>query len=191
MQWLFLVFIIGSFIFAVINGKADALTEAILTSSGDGVTLTLTLLGGMGFWSGIMKIAEDSGLSRKLYLLLKLPLRLLFRKLEDETALELIGMNVSANLLGLGNAATPSGLRAMKRLDELNHRASAPSYEMILFTVINTASIQLIPTTVALLRSEAGSNQPFSILPASVLTSVCTLTVAILSISLFHRKDSL
>ena len=188
MQWLFVCFIVGSFLFALLTGRIDALNEAIIGSSKNGVTLTFTMLGSMGFWSGMMKIAEESGLTQKICRILKTPLRMLFGNLKDEKALELIGMNVSANLLGLGNAATPLGLRAMKRLDTLNGSAAAPSHEMMLFVVLNTASLQLIPTTVALLRNQAGSAEPFSILPASLLTSLCTLVTAIIVVKLFGGK---
>ena len=189
MQWLFIFFIAGSFVFACICGKMDALSTAALQSCGDGVKLTFTLLGSMGFWSGIMKIAEESGLTAKITRLLQKPIRMLFCGLRDPIAIELICMNITANLLGLGNAATPTGLRVMKRLDALNRAAAEPSFHMMLFVVLNTASLQLIPTTVAYLRGTHGSNAPFGILPATLLTSLCALITAIGAVYVFGKKN--
>ena len=188
MQWLFIFFIAGSFIFACICKNMEALSAAALQSCSDGIKLTFTLLGSMGFWSGIMKIAQESGLTTKITRLLQRPIRMLFAGLRDNEAIELICMNITANLLGLGNAATPLGLRAMKRLDALNGMAAEPSFEMMLFVVLNTASLQLIPTTVAYLRSMHGSDAPFAILPAVLLTSLCALTAAIAAVYLFGKK---
>ncbi len=189
MQWLFVFFMIGSFFFALITGRMDALCKAALESASDGVTLCLTLLGSMGFWSGMLQIAEDAGLMQTLNALMQKPISLLFGGLKDKQALSLIGLNLCANLLGLGNAATPLGLKAMKRLDTLNHAAAAPSFPMAMLVVINTASLQLIPTTVGFLRSQAGSETPFSILPAALLTSACALIAVILTVNLLYRKQ--
>ncbi len=139
-----------------------------------------------------MKIAEDSGLSQLLTKLLAKPVCLLFGKLKDREALKLICMNITANLLGLGNAATPLGIAAIKRLDTLNNYAATPSFSMVMLVAVNTASLQLIPTTVAFLRSQYESCSPFSILPASLLTSLCVLTIVVLTVwILVPRKKQL
>lgn len=190
MQWLFVFFTVGSFLFACFGGKMDALCTAALEGCADGVTLCFTLLGSMGFWSGILRIAEDSGLTKKLTRLLRAPVSLLFGRLKDEKALELICMNITANLMGLGNAATPLGLRAIKQLDALNTHAAQPSFAMTMLVVVNTASLQLIPTTVGFLRSRYGSSEPFAILPAALLCSLCTLTVAVCTVWLTARRES-
>lgn len=190
MQRLFLFMLTGSFVFACISGNMEALCNAALTGCTDGVNLCFTLLGSMGFWSGIMKIAEDSKLTDKITSLMLPLIRRLFGNLQDAEALTLICMNMSANLLGLGNAATPLGLRAMRRLDALNAHAANPSFAMTMLVVVNTASLQLIPTTVGFLRSKYGSLEPFSILPAALLTSACTLIAAVTAVFLLAKRDN-
>ncbi len=189
MQWLFPILIAASFLFACISGRMSELCTAAMNSCTDGVKLCFTLLGGMAFWSGMMRIAEESGLTQKITKLLSKPVRLIFDKLTDKKAVELICMNVTANLFGLANAATPLGLKAMQRLNELNPDCQTASYHMILLVVINTASLQLIPTTVGLLRSQYGSQSPFSILPATLLSSACALIAAVCSVKLCRRME--
>ncbi len=188
MRWLFVFFTVGSFICALLTGHMDTLCKATLESASDGVRLCISLLGSMGFWSGMLRIVKDAGLTDQLGTLLKKPITLLFGGLTDPQAISLIGMNLCANLLGLGNAATPLGLKAMKRLNTLNQAAADPSFAMMMLVVINASSVQLIPTTVGFLRSSYGSDAPFSILPAALLTSVCALAAAILAANLLHRK---
>lgn len=189
MQWLFPILIIASFLFACIGGRMSELCTAAVSSCTDGVKLCLTLLGGMAFWSGMMRIAEESGLTERITKLLSRPVRFIFDRLTDKKAIELICMNITANLFGLANAATPLGLKAMQRLSELNQNAQTASYHMILLVVINTASLQLIPTTVGLLRSQYGSQSPFSILPATLLTSVCALITAVCCVKLCRSLE--
>lgn len=189
MRWLFAILMIGSFVCAVFCGKMEALSLAASNAAANGVQLALSLLGSMAFWSGIMQIAEDSKLTDHIARLLSKPVRWLFWGLTDAVSIRFICMNITANLLGLGNAATPLGLRAMKRLDEIGNHPTTPTRHMSLFTVINTASLQLIPTTVAMLRGNYGSKAPFSILPASVLTSACALLVVIGLVKPFCHPD--
>ncbi len=189
MRWLFVFFTVGAFLFALMTGHMGELSKAVLESASNGVTLCLTLLGSMGFWSGMLRIAEDAGLTKAVSKLLKKPISALFGGLQDEKALECISLNLCANLFGLGNAATPLGIQAMQRLDRLNEASAAPSFAMVMLVVVNTASLQLIPTTVGFLRSRYGSMEPFSILPASLLTSLCALTAAVIAVNLLCRKQ--
>ena len=138
-----------------------------------------------------MRIAQDSGLADRIARLLQPVLRFLFRGVKNGSrALQLIAMNVTANLLGLGNAATPLGLSAMKELakDASEGRANAP---MMLLVVMNTASVQLVPTTVAMLRLKHGAVSPFDILPAVLITSFAAALAAIGAVklcALYGRK---
>lgn len=127
-----------------------------------------------------MKIAEKAELTSFLSSLFSPFVKLLFPKIKKEKhVLEAISMNITANVLGLGNAATPLGIEAMKRLQSINGSDSRASDEMVTFVVINTAAIHIIPTTVATFRGQYGSANPMEIMPASILTSVCALTVAL------------
>jgi len=170
-----------SIVCAMATGRVNEVSTAMLSGAGDAVTLVIALTGAMCLWSGLMRIADQSGLTGKLAKSFSPILRILFPNLpsDGETA-KAISMNVSANLLGMGNAATPFGIAAMKELARSAGDPETATDEMITFVVINTASIQLIPTTVAMLRSAAGSATPFDLMPAIWITSVSALIVGIL-----------
>lgn len=175
--WSFIV--IASVICSILLGNGDNLSSVFVDSAADAVSLLLQLAGIIGLWSGLMKIAEQSGLNALFAKVFALPLRRLFPRLErDSPALEAITMNISANLLGLGNTATPLGLRAMRELRQRSGSDRA-SDEMVLFVVMNTASLQLLPTTLAALRQSYGSAAPFEILVPVWLSSAGALAVAL------------
>lgn len=165
---------------ALLFGNGDALGSAIVESGADAVQLLLTLAGVMALWSGMMKIAEESGLTKILARMFAPVLRLLFPRLPpDGEAFGCITMNITANLLGLGNTATPLGIQAMRALDKLNGGSDTASDEMVIFVVMNTASLQLMPTMLASLRQTAGSAEPFAILAPVWISSACALAVAL------------
>lgn len=169
-----------SFVFALFSGNAQGLSNAAISGAGEAVELTLRLAGGLCFWSGIMRLAQRSGICDLLSRLLSPILRLVFPHLNIKgDAARLISMNISANLLGLGNAATPFGIAAMRELHIQNHQSSRPSDYMVTFAVINSASIQLLPTTLAVLRSSYGCENPMNILPATILCSALSLAVGL------------
>ena len=127
-----------------------------------------------------MEIAENAGITRAFSRILSPVLKLIFPRLKKEDyALEAVSMNITANVLGLGNAATPLGLEAMRRLQEINPDPLTASDEMVVFVVMNTAAMHIVPTTVATLRGQYGSQSPMAIMPASILTSFCALTIAV------------
>lgn len=175
-------------VFAILFGNANELSNELLNSALTAVTLFLKLLGMFCLWGGIMNIAEKSGLTQWIARALNPLLRLIFKDIRNtpKTA-EAISMNITANLLGLGNAATPLGIEAMKRLSEDNSNQKIASNNMVLFVIINTAAIRLIPTTVAMLRLEHGAKQPMDILPASLITSVSAMCVGLLAAKLLER----
>ena len=156
------------------------------------MSVVIKLAGGLVFWSGMMNLIKKSGLGDKIARLLSPLVRLIFPKLDRKSrAAECISLNISANMLGLGNAATPLGIEAMRELNRLNPRPDRPSDDMVCFAVINSASIQILPTTVAILRAAHGSENPMDILPAVLLTSVISLALGLLvakAIPLFERK---
>lgn len=176
-----------SVITAVITGRAELLTQAVFEGSTAAVTLLISLCGGMALWSGIMEIARVCGITKAISKVLRPVIIRIFPDVADDSGIcEAICMNISANMLGLGNAATPFGLKAMKLMANKQNSEIASS-SMIRFVIINTASVQLIPTTVAQLRMEHGANNPMDILPAVWITSVASLVCALLAAVIFER----
>ena len=158
------IFIILSFSYAIFSGNIEELNLGILNSSKDAITLTISLLGTMCLWNGIVKIAMNTNLIDKLTNFLKPIISFLFPDLKKEENIKKeISMNMCANILGLGNAATPLGLKAMKSMQKINDKKDRLSNSMMMFVVINTASIQIIPTTVIAIRNSLGSENPTSI----------------------------
>lgn len=158
------IFIILSFSYAIFSGNVEELNLGILNSSKDAITLTISLLGTMCLWNGIVKIAMNTNLIDKLTNFLKPIISFLFPDLKKEENIKKeISMNMCANILGLGNAATPLGLKAMKSMQKINDKKDRLSDSMMMFVVINTASIQIIPTTVIAIRNSLGSENPTSI----------------------------
>ena len=138
-----------------------------------------------------MKIAVESGFTTLISKLFSPLLRPLFPKLDkDSPAFQSITMNISANLLGLGNAATPFGLKAMEHLHTLNDKGDTASNEMVIFVVMNTASLQLLPTTLATLRQSYGSTAPFEIIVPVWLSSICSLAVALICAYTLNKRDA-
>ena len=180
MNYIFAGIILVSVICGIISGNGEALGNGVINGAQESVQLLITMAGMLLLWSGIMEIARRGGMTRLLGRALSPALRLLFRKIpRDSEALDSISMNVSANLLGLGNAATPFGLRAMAELNELGGHSKSATDDMITFVVMNTASIQIMPTMVATLRGQYGSTEPFSILPCVWISSAAALTVGL------------
>ncbi len=154
-----------SFVGAILTGNLTALGEAVLDGASDAVTLTLSLCGMMGLWCGIMRILERAGIIGKLARLMHPLLRFFFPDAaKDPDGCGEIAANISANLLGLGNAATPFALRAMEKLQKQNPTPDTASPDMITLAVLNTASINLIPTTVITLLRSAGSSNPYRVI---------------------------
>ena len=158
------IFIILSFSYAIFSGNIEELNLGILNSSKDAITLTISLLGTMCLWNGIVKIAMNTNLIDKLTNFLKPIISFLFPDLKKEENIKKeISMNMCANILGLRNAATPLCLIAMKLMQQINYKKDRLSDSMMMFVVINTASIQIIPTTVIAIRNSLGSENPTSI----------------------------
>lgn len=168
-----------------LTGNLPAVSSSVLESAGGAVTLAITLCGIMCLWSGLMKVAEESGAVRLISALLSPVLSLLFRGLEKGgRAMQLISMNLSANILGLGNATTPLGIRAMEAIQEeeaglRGTPGETASDNMILLTVLNTASLQIIPATAAALRAAQGAARPMEILPCVWIVSAYSLAIAV------------
>lgn len=187
MNYIWPLLIAFSFLCAVATGNMGNLSSAVIASGTDAVSLAIKLLGIICLWNGLIQIAEKSGLTKTLSKLLSPVLKLLFPTLKDEEAKQTIAMNITANILGLDNAATPLGLKAMKRLSELNNTPLTADDNTVRFVVINTASLHLISTTVALLRQEYGSTSPTEILFPTLLTSFTALSCGLIMTSVLKR----
>lgn len=181
-KWIFAVMLAASVIFGAATGNIGQVCDAALNSSVEAVDLFLYLLGGMCMWGGLMRVAEKAKLTDMLSKLFRPLLKPIFKGLDlNGRAFHAICMNITANLLGLGNAATPLGLEAMRRLEEEERPGDTTSRNMIMFVVLNTASITLIPTTAASLRIRHGSAEPMEILPCVLITSACALAAGLIS----------
>jgi len=181
MKYVFCGLIIAAFLFGIITGDVAAVSDAALRECGNAVTLAITLAGVICLWSGIMRVAQTSGLTEVLARAFTPLLKRLFVGIDAKgKALQYIVLNLVANLLGLGNASTPFGIAAMKELEKEGGTGERASDNMVLFVVMNTASLQIIPTTVAALRLKNGSAAPMEILPAVWIVSAATLTVTVI-----------
>lgn len=173
-----MVFILAfGIIFGIVCGRGAEISKSIIASSDSTVKLIINLVGIMCLWCGIMKIAEKSGLTYKIAKLMKPILKLLFKKAaKDEKAMGAIVMNITANMMGLSNAATPFGIKAMKELSRLNNEKEEASDDMVLFLVLNAACIQFLPTTVISIRAAMGSKNPAeTIIPAVITTTIAAI----------------
>ena len=158
------IFIIISFSFAIFSGNLEKLNSSIFESTSDAINLSISLLGTICLWSGIMKIASNTSVIEKLTKILKPVIKLLFPQLKNNNEIQKeVSMNIIANILGLGNAATPLGLKAMKSMQKENKKKDTLTDSMMMFLILNTASIQIIPTTVIAIRNSMGSSNPTAI----------------------------
>ncbi|MFB0921544.1 MAG: nucleoside recognition domain-containing protein [Oscillospiraceae bacterium] len=179
--------VVFSLAYGALSGNLSALSAAAVAGAKDAVTLSLSLCGMICLWSGVMELMRRAGLSEKLSRLMRPVLSALYpTAAKDSETMGALSTNVSANLLGLGNAATPAGIKAAIGLKRLSGLSSA-SDELCLLVVMNTASIQLLPTTVASLRASYGAVSPFDILPAVWLASLISVTAGILAAKVFQH----
>lgn len=181
-------FLIVSFVYAAFSGKLPEVNSSIFESTSSAIELCLTLVGTMSLWCGIIKIAMETSLVNKLMKILKPFLRILFPEInEKDEVYKEISMNIIANLLGLGNAATPLGLKAMKSLQKNNKKNQELSNSMAILIVLNTASIQLIPTTVIAIRTTLGAKNPTEMLIPIWIATIVAAMSAIISAKLFIK----
>ncbi len=180
LNWIWFLLLGGGIVYGACAGTLAAVTDAALAAAADTVTLILQITGLLCLWLGMLRIAEESGLIRLLARWLSPIMALLFPDVpRQHPAFASMMMNMAANLLGLGNAATPFGLKAMEQLQTLNPHPDTASTPMITFLAINTSSITLVPTLVISLRAAAGSAAPTEIIGATILATACGTTFAI------------
>lgn len=183
------VFIIISFVYAIIFGNIEKLNNGIFESTKSAVELCLTFLGTITLWNGIMQIAYKSRLVNNLVKILNPFLNKLFPELKNNQKIKKeISMNIIANIFGLGNAATPLGIKAMTSMQDVNTEKNTLSNSMMMFIVLNTASLQLIPTTVIAIRTSLKSENPTSIVFPIWCATICSIIVAVLSTKIIIKK---
>ncbi|MFT5875694.1 MAG: spore maturation protein A [Clostridium sp.] len=172
----FLILSLG-IIIGIITGKGEILSKAVVLGATGAVELVMGLVGMMCLWCGIMKIAEKSGLTDKLAKVLRPILKLIFKEAgKNQKAMSSITMNLTANMMGLSNAATPFGIKAMEEMNKINNEKDTASNDMALFLVLNAACIQLLPTTVISIRAAYNSQNPaIIILPAIIATGTAAV----------------
>ncbi len=181
MNIIFSLMIICSLIVSFFTGTVEETVYACFDGAMRSVEIVLGFAGIMCMWSGFLKVAEKSGGLKLVSKIISPVTKRLFKNIDSNSkAMQYITANISANLLGVGNAATPSGVEAMKEMDRQNKNPEVASDEMSIFTVINTASLQLLPTSVIALRVAAGSKNPQAILPAVWISSFCSVLGAVL-----------
>ena len=192
LSWIWLGMMGASLLYGCLTGRAGALLPAALDGASSAVSLSLRLMAGYLFFCGLMEIMKELRLPEKMARLLRPFLRLVMPTLKGEEARQAVTLNLTANLLGLGNAATPLGIRAATRMAQ--GCGGVASDELCRLVVLNTASIQLLPTTVAAVRSAHGCAAPLDILPSVWLSSLLSVTAGLLAArglqALWRRKWS-
>lgn len=183
------ILIIVSFLYAIITGKIEEINNGIFESLENAIELSITFLGTIGLWNGIMEIAKGTSLIDKLTNMLKPIIKKLFPELKkNEKANQEISINMIANILGLGNAATPLGIKAMKTMQEENPKKDELSNSMMMFILLNTASLQLIPTNVIAIRTSLESENPTGVIIPVWISSIVAAVTGIILVKVLIKK---
>lgn len=203
MDFLWAGMLICGMIYAAFSGNLEAVTEAILSSAKEAVQLGIGMAGVLAFWTGLMEIAQDCGLVNRLTRSIRPVIRFLFPDIPDgHRAQEYISLNMIANMLGLGGAATPAGLEAMKALEQIEEERRSgrragrkrlkgtASNEMCTFLILNISSLQLIPVNMIAWRSQYGSSNPEAIVGPALLATACSTLTAVIYCKWKMRKAS-
>ncbi|MBR1413091.1 MAG: spore maturation protein [Bacilli bacterium] len=184
--WVFLI--VAGIVYGFFTGNIETINSSILTNAKSGLDLIMQILPMLVLWSGLMQIAEDSGLLNKFSNLLYPLLSKLFPSLpKDNPALGYVASNIAANAIGLGSAATPFGLKAMQCMQELNEKKDTATDAMITFLILNTSGVTIIPTTIIAMRSSYESLMPTEIIVTSLIATVCSSFFGLL-LDYFIRK---
>lgn len=188
MNYIWAFMILFSVVSSFFSGTAGELTAAVFDGAAEAVTLALKLLSSLCLWCGMMNIAQQSGVCRMIATLLMPLIKILFPDYSrDKKIREAVAMNMTANLLGLGNAATPTGIEAVRLMKMKNGGREEATAEMMTFVVINTAALKIIPTTVAALRQSAGASEPMDIILCVWISSVLSQLAAVTAVKISGR----
>jgi spore maturation protein A len=184
--WAFLI--IAGTLVGLINGRAQAVSEAAINGAKDAALLCISLIGAYALWLGVLNIANAAGLVRAIAKKMRRMIQWLFPGVPEGAASGYITMNIVANMLGMGNAATPFGLKAMKELQKINPEKERASDPMCMFLIVNASSVQILPLTVIALRSAAGSAAPAEIVLSALLATTVTTAVGITAGKIFQGR---
>ncbi|MCX8130780.1 MAG: nucleoside recognition protein [Clostridia bacterium] len=195
LNYIWVGMILIGFTVGIFNGRIDAVTQAAMGSAKNAVELCVGLLGIMCLWTGLMSIAEKSGLIQYISKIVRPAMAFLFPGIPcKHPALGSVVMNLVANFLGLGNAATPLGLKAMSELQKINPNKDTASNAMCMFLVLNTSAVQLVPATVIAIRHQYNSANASEIIGTVWIASACAMTVGIIAAKIFSsasRRDGI
>jgi spore maturation protein A len=188
LNYIWLTMVILAVVLGGINGKIEIVTKSAIDSAGSSVTIAIGLIGVMALWLGIMKIAEDSGLMSLLAKAIAPVMKWLFPDVPPgHPAIGSMTMNIAANMLGLSNAATPLGLKAMEDLESLNRHPGVATNAMCTFLTINTAGVQLIPATMISIMASAGSREPTAIIGTTVAAATAALIAGVTTAKILEK----
>lgn len=189
MNKIWLIIIAFSLIYGIATGRGEILSNVILSIPKEAFSLLITMITAACFWSGMMKVMESVGIVEFIAKRIRPLFKLIMPKLKDEQALNYVSMNIAANIFGLGYAATPSGLKAVKRMQELNKGdKSEATDEMVTFLVLNTAGVTLIPTSVMAIRASLGSLNPSDMLIYPIIATLLSCVSGLIADAYFRRK---
>jgi spore maturation protein A len=188
LNFIWIALMVTAIICGALTGRLDAVVKSITDNATLAFNVALGLAGTMTLWLGLMKIAEDSGIVTGIARLLKPIMTWLFPEVPPEhPAMGAMVMNMTANMLGLGNAATPLGLKAMQHLESLNENPGVATNAMCTFLAINTSSIQLIPATAIAYLAANGATHPTDVIASALIATMCSTIAAIIAVKLFAR----
>ena len=189
MNYIWVFMIVFSYIYSFFAGTTEAVTASVFSGASKATEMVISLLGMMCLWTGLLEVAEQAGITKKIERLLSPITKILFPSLPDGSeAKSAIVMSMTANVLGLSNAATPLGLAAMNKLNKQSLTPGIATDDMCMFVVINTASITLIPTTLLTLRTAADSAAPFEIMVPVWICSLLSVASGIIAAKIFARR---
>lgn len=181
--------IIFSLIIAMITGNVEIIIESIMNSSKNSIENIITLTGMMCFWSGIFKILENTSILNRFSDLISKIIYILFdRKKLNKKAIDYMSLNIASNVIGVGNASTLNGIKAMQSLQEENDIKDIPNDNMTTFVLLNTASLQLVPTTIIALRTMYGSGEPTAVILPIWIVTCCSLIAGLISIKILNKR---
>lgn len=189
MNKIWLVIICFSITYGIITGRGAELSNVILNVPKEAFNLLITMITAACFWSGMMKIMESVGIVEFIAKKIRPIFKLIMPNLKDEEALNYVSMNIAANIFGLGYAATPSGLKAVKRMQELNEGdKSEATDEMVTFLVLNTAGVTLIPTSVMAIRASLGAKNPADMLIFPIIATLMSCVAGLIADAIYRRR---
>lgn len=190
LNMIFIIMVIVSIVVGILSGNTNELSNAILNEGNTAIEFSIYLAGGMAIWGGLMKVAEDCGITDYICKMFTPILSKIFKNLDvNSDSFKSICMNITANMLGFGNSATPYGIQAIKHLEKDECQNGIASDNFILFCVMNTSSLTIIPSTVSSIRSMHGSENPMVILPVVLISSLLNLIIVITVTKIFNRLN--